>query len=446
MSIQWILVETIAVLAENFACLYFLHSRFASKHDSVLPQAAAWLAATAWGLTATFADLPMYEFIAYSIFFLYLFFFKRGTVPQKIFGVLLTASIQLGTALTGAGLAALMSSVTIAYTMEYQDIPRLLNFLFVKTLDVVIFYLLAKKHYGVRNLQKAPAIVLGVAAVIDFSFMLAIYFYALSSNTRDGQTYLLVWPAAGALFVMIGIFLIYELFIREEARNVELAMQLQRLELEANFFNEIDAMYSDMRKWRHEYKNNLSALRGLISGGDMEKLLKYIDNIDVELSEDRITLQTGNLVLDAIVSSKLRLAQLQNIEVTIQAVYPENNRIEDSDLCAVAGNLLDNALEACIRMGDIPEKKFIKFSLMLKGKNLLLQVSNSYNSGELKREGARFLTVKKEPFHGIGIRYVDSIVDKYQGHILRSGENGVFETHVMLPLLPPDDNGGGRDE
>jgi len=38
----------------------------------------------------------------------------------------------------------------------------------------------------------------------------------------------------------------------------------------------------------------------------------------------------------------------------------------------------------------------------------------------------------------MGIAHVDSIVSKYQGQIIREHHHGVFETRVMLPLLPLD--------
>ena len=251
------------------------------------------------------------------------------------------------------------------------------------------------------------------------------------------QNRLLVWLAIGALLVVVAVFMIYELFIREEMKNVELAMKLQRIKLEANYLKEIDNIYSDMRTWQHDYKNNLNALRILVENAETRKALEYIDNMYGEIYKSPVMLQTGNLALDAIVSSKLCLAKSQNIEVNIQAAYPENNIINDNDICALVGNLLDNAIEACVRMENTTEKKFIDFSLMVKRKNLLISVSNSYNT-EIQRKGNRYITTKKEPFHGIGISHIDVIVAKYQGHVLRSHENGIFETHIMLPLLALD--------
>ena len=164
--------------------------------------------------------------------------------------------------------------------------------------------------------------------------------------------------------------------------------------------------------------------------------MPYIDSIDKEPERNHITLNTGNIVLDSVVSSKLWLAQSRDIDVSLQAVYPENHPINDNDLCAIIGNLLDNAIEACDRITDAASTKFISLTILVKGKNLVVSLSNSFNN-EIKREGERYLTLKEGRFHGMGIAHVDSIVSKYQGHVIRENNHGVFETHIMLPLIPP---------
>lgn len=436
MNREWIIVETVSMLVDNLVCIYFLNSRFKSKYRSFWPQLGVWTLLVVCGLIATNSAITIYSIIIYSIMFMYLLIFKYGTILQKIFGVLMVCSIEIGTSIIGAGLASSVKSTTIAHTLEYQDTSRLLAMLFIKMMQVVVFYILSKRHENIRDLQKGPVIVLSGVVLVDFIFLFLVRMYVEFTDLQAQQNKLLVWLAIGALLVIVAVFMIYELFIREEMKYVELAMKLQRTKLEANYLKEIDNIYSDMRTWQHDYKNNLNALRILVDNAETRKALEYIDNMYGETYKSTIMLQTGNLALDAIVSSKLCLARSHNIEVTMQAVYPENNFISDNELCALVGNLLDNAIEACIHMEDAAERKFIDFSLLVKKKNLLISVCNSYNN-EIQCRGNRYITTKKEPFHGIGISHIDAIVAKHQGHVLRSHENGVFETHIMLPLIPP---------
>jgi sensor histidine kinase regulating citrate/malate metabolism len=275
--------------------------------------------------------------------------------------------------------------------------------------------------------------VLTCSAIMVIACFLAILFNL--SGFDENINNILTWLAVGLLFIIIGIILMYEMFAREEIRNIDLAIRLQHLELEAQFFKELDVMQAELRTWRHEYKNNLIALRALIKSSSKAKTLEYLDKISIESFKEDALLQTGNLILDAVVSAKLMYAHSKGIEISIQAVYPENNVIEDNDLCAIAGNLLDNAIEACERMKHSEQKRYIIFSILVQGKNLSLSIQNSYG-GEIKRAGKKFLTHKNDQFHGFGLAYVDSIVDKYQGNVLHEYKDGIFKTHVMLPLIP----------
>lgn len=437
MSITWIVVETLAVLIQNFMYVFFLNSRFKSKRTTFLPQVLAWLFMLAWAIIVPSGELSylFYDLGTFTILFIYLYFAKQGSIPQKIFGVMMVWVIACCSSIAGASLVSLFTKTSISHSALHQNFSRLLSIIIIKMMQVMIFYILSKKRTELLDLKRNPMIVLCCATVMDFVCIILVYSIVYESNEQQSQFLLLL--ALGLLFLMIVIFLMYELFIREEYLNIDLSTKLQRIELESHFFMEIDAMYTDMRTWRHEYKNNLTALRALAEHGDMVKMLAYIDSIAIEPERNLITLQTGNLVLDAVVSSKLWLAKARAIDVSVQAVYPESNLIEDNDLCAIAGNLLDNAIEACDRMTDDSKKKFITFSLLVMGKNLLLSICNSFND-ELKREGDRYLTLKDGHFHGMGIPHVDSIVSKYQGHVIREQKMGIFETHIMLPLIPLD--------
>ena len=434
METEWIAIEIAAIFIEDMAIVFFLNSRYFSKVETIIPQLLAWLCLFVWGFTATFLNFPvwLYEGICYVIVLAYLLLAKYGTFGQKLFGTVLTYALVIGSSLAGAGLASLITDVSVGHTLVYQDSSRLLAIILIKSMQVIMFYILAKKHYSFRALQKRPVIVLTCIAVM---VLMCLLLMLINLSDFDAQTnHLLIWLAAGLMFILIGIFAMYEMYIREETRNIDLSTRLQRLELESTYFKELNVMQTDLRAWRHEYKNNLIALRALIEDGSPEKTREYLDKISVETFHDSAMLQTGNTVLDAVVSTKLMLARSRGIEISIQSVYPEINNIEDNDLCAIAGNLLDNAIEACERMEETGQTRFISFSLLTKGKNLMLSIINSYE-GEIKRAGKMFITAKNSQLHGIGIRFIDSIVDKYQGHVLREYQDGVFETHVMLPLI-----------
>ena len=440
MGFDWIIIEMIAILVESFAVLYFLSKRFQSKYNSIWPDITTFLVIVTGSLASKILGWPpyIYDVILVVLLFTYLLTLKEGLFLQKVLEVFLVYAISLAVSLVGAGMVALMTNATYQQTLETQDMTRLLALIFIKMLQVTVLYVLAKKHQPIRNLKRKPVLALCGMAFINFMCLFLIWYYVQvpDLDNQEHHTHqVLVWIAVGLLFHLIALFTIYELFISEEKKNIDLSTNLQRAELEQTFYQEIDAMYTDMRNWRHDYSTNLIALQAMIEEKETDQALDFIGQITHEPEKIKRTLQTGNLILDAVVSSKFWLAQSKDIEVNIQAVsLGKDMNIEDHDFCSVVGNLLDNAIEACERMGKEDGKRFIEISLLVKGRNMVLTIGNSFN-GELKRSGSRYLSLKQGRFHGMGLKHVDSIIEKYNGQVVREIKGCLFETCVVFPIF-----------
>ena len=137
-------------------------------------------------------------------------------------------------------------------------------------------------------------------------------------------------------------------------------------------------------------------------------------------------------MVDAILNSKLSLIKSKNITVNAKATVPAELRISEIDLCAIIGNLLDNAMEACLRQ-DESEDRFIRVYIGILKKQLYICVTNSVG-GEVKKVGKTYLSTKDSDAHGFGLMRIDRLADKYDGYVNRQNEEGAFATEVMLPL------------
>jgi sensor histidine kinase regulating citrate/malate metabolism len=194
---------------------------------------------------------------------------------------------------------------------------------------------------------------------------------------------------------------------------------------------EVENIYKQMRGWRHDYHNHIQTMKAYRSLGENEKIDGYLNSLEIDLTAVDTVIKSGNVMVDAILNSKLSLAKNRKIAVTAKAVVPKNITISEIDLCVIIGNLLDNAIEACLRIDD-ESKRFIRVYMDLKRRDLYLSVTNS-SCGRTKKQDGRYLSSKGEN-HGFGLIRVDKIVDKYAGYIKRNDEDGVFTSEVMLPL------------
>lgn len=213
---------------------------------------------------------------------------------------------------------------------------------------------------------------------------------------------------------------------RKEARRLEefedLVLKRQR--------EEVQNIYQTMRGWRHDYHNHMQTIKAYLSIGQVSETLAYLEHLEEDLDSIDIAVRTGNVGLDAILSSKISIASKHDINVNYKAKIPEQLRVSDVHLCAVVGNLLDNAIEACEDVN--PEKRFIRIYIGIFRKQLYISVMNATSATRRKKPSE--LVSFKQGDHGLGLRRIDRIVEEYHGFVNRKNEPGVFATEIMLPL------------
>lgn len=194
--------------------------------------------------------------------------------------------------------------------------------------------------------------------------------------------------------------------------------------------DEVENMYRQMRGWRHDYHNHIQTMLALTD--NPEQLRRYLWTLNDDLTNVDTVLKTGNVMVDAILNSKLSLIKSKQIAVNAKAVVPKELKISEVDLCVIIGNLLDNAMEACLRQAE-GESRFIRVYIGVLKQQLYISVTNS-TGGDTRKSGRSYLSTKGSDGHGFGLQRIDRIAEKYNGFVNRQNEPEVFATEVLLPL------------
>ena len=195
--------------------------------------------------------------------------------------------------------------------------------------------------------------------------------------------------------------------------------------------DEVESIYRTMRGWRHDYHNHMQKINAHLKMNQVEEVMNYLLQLEEDLDSIDIAVRTGNVALDAIVSSKVVVARKKEIKVHLTARVPEKLTVSDVDICAIIGNLIDNAVAACERIKD-GEKKFIRIYIGVFKEQLYLSVMNS--TSETTRRSLKSFFRANMGEHGHGLRRIDTLTGKYDGYVNRKNEPGVFATEIMLPL------------
>lgn len=194
---------------------------------------------------------------------------------------------------------------------------------------------------------------------------------------------------------------------------------------------EVENMYHQTRGWRHDFKNHLQTMQAYLEMEQFPLLAHYIYELAEDYNQIDLSLKTGNAMLDATLNSKLSILKTKEIRVDATASVPASIPVSDVDLSVMIGNLLDNAMEACMKLP--PQERFVRVYITKAKENLYLYVMNSADGSYRKRFGS-YLSTKTKRDHGYGLQRIDKVIRKYKGYCNRQDEGTVFATEILLPL------------
>ena len=100
---------------------------------------------------------------------------------------------------------------------------------------------------------------------------------------------------------------------------IDRRIEAYQRELIETHYREVENMYRKMRGWRHDYRGHIQAMKALLSAGDLDGLRGYLDKLETDLNTVDTVIKTGNPMADAILNSKISLAQSRGITVKADA-------------------------------------------------------------------------------------------------------------------------------
>ena len=206
---------------------------------------------------------------------------------------------------------------------------------------------------------------------------------------------------------------------------------LQRLiESQIEHYRNIDKSYSMIKKYKHDMKNHLVCLNHLLNRQEIEKAKSYLEQISEGILKGEDIFDTGNYILDAIITEKSITAKSKGIKFTTSIMINKNIKIDPVDWCIIFGNALDNAIEACEKVEE--NRKFISLKLLSRSNTFIVKIINS-SENDFIIEKKKYLTTKKnKEEHGIGMDNIGKSIEKYDGILNTRYERNLFEISMVF--------------
>lgn len=320
----------------------------------------------------------------------------------------------------------LSSSLGIS-TSEYQNN---LPILFMETISCKSTFfmvcLMLSNWVCKTTVRRIPSSLFAYPACVTACLLASSYIIFSEILTRNAQILLAV--TSGIL--LLSLIFLFSTFQHEIEKDGMLAMAQEenaRLKTEKEYYDILEKQNQNLMLYAHDARKHLNAICELSQD---PRINEYVAKLCGELTTYAQTCRSGNKLLDVMINRYILDCDLKGIIFEYNVKECPLLNLEDLDLVAILGNLMDNAITAASRSSE--KKVFLTTS-----------VRNTYNVIVLKNscdmtpraQGEKLLSTKENPrFHGYGLKSVARTVKKYHGDQYWSydQENYTFTMTVIL--------------
>lgn len=217
--------------------------------------------------------------------------------------------------------------------------------------------------------------------------------------------------------------------------QTELALQAQLWQSQKEQYQLSRENIEIINRKCHDLKHQVAALRTIRNEQQREASLNEIEQA-VMIYDAAI--QTGNEVLDTVLTEKSLACEQKGIKWTCMADGSQLGFLDPVDLYAIFGNALDNAIEGVQNLRE-PEKRVIAVTVFNRGKLAILQIENYYDQDLRFEDGLPQSSKGDTANHGFGMKSIRRTAEKYNGSISIHTEDQIFILSIVFPV--PDGQG-----
>ena len=312
---------------------------------------------------------------------------------------------------------------------------------FFSALSIVVYPFIVLYSILLHKLSLKEYIDLPIQSVVMMSiitiFLSGLLIGKEAYNVKKG----LIGFDSYFFFLLISIYAIsvcsyLMLYFYAKAKKNMLHLQVENKLLEADKerIEGFEMAREEFHLLRHDLYNQMNILQIMLENENYCELQKYFDSMHKNLihNNEYDYIDCGNHVINSVINMEFLKAKKSNIEMKTNIIVPTELPFESSDLCRILVNLIDNAIEASLRMND---ERAINCSILTHGEYLYIGVQNKICKDANYDKILSMNTEKEDQAnHGFGHRIVKKIAKKYNGHVNYSIENYIFIAEVMLDI------------
>lgn len=257
------------------------------------------------------------------------------------------------------------------------------------------------------------------------------YYYNLYANggivlfsERPSNVCFAVFFNIGALFVT---YLLARLMTEINA-SMQIKLENYYLNMQSLQYENLQGRIEDAKRARHDLRQTLALIQSYLNDGHTKELLIYLKQYTKTLPSEAPISYCENYAVNALIVYYATIAEQHEIQFQAETIYPANSGIADSDAVVLLGNLLENAVEACIRQKETSSLVSLRIKVI---HDMLVITLDNTCGDDIQKSDGDFLS-SKTGRSGIGTGSIQKITEKYDGKVKYEYGKHLFHASVLL--------------
>ena len=245
------------------------------------------------------------------------------------------------------------------------------------------------------------------------------------------------------MWTILAVVLMMSVLVFNISRQYEVEKELARLkseqaELLERDYTTLNRAYEVNAKLFHDFHNHIGVLRQLLTHEKYGEAVRYLDELQAPVQDLTAAVWTGDETADYLINSKAAAAEAAGVRFQAQVEFPRRTNIRSVDLCAILGNLLDNAIEAARQVPDQSERT-VALTIRRIHQMLVIKVENSFAAAPVQENGQLKTTKTGGGLHGWGLKSAQTAAEKYDGMVQANVSGEIFRAVATLSYQGMED-------
>ncbi len=306
---------------------------------------------------------------------------------------------------------------------------RMAYLLVDKSCDALLYYRFRPHITKLAQLRNKSIVWLFVCTVLAYSTMQYLAAMMLYGNFIQLQGAALISFSALLCFIIILAFSMIAVTSSEQEKATNRLLTTMNQMMENNYYL-MNQSIMDNAKGLHDFRHHLAVINSLAQKEYCRSITEYVASISSSYLWSAHLCRSGSDIIDAIINTKLVEAKQKKIQFEYTTTIQDLASFEPADICGVLANQLENAFEAC---ENIVEDRKVTLDIQQHEGFVLFKVTNSVAKNPFQSNSSLVSTKAGDSkTHGLGLRNIRDISQKYNGRLESKYIDGVFISTVLI--------------